>query len=309
MHPDTHVLTARLGPTAPCSARVMPHSWKRKTGETYMVYLCGRPLPNRGRCVLGRETAIQKMVWSPDGWLRTDDGQGVPQVSVPAPNLPPHPFPAPPVREDFDSPELPIDFQWLRTPYPERLWSLTQRPGFLRLFGRETLGSQFEQALVARRQQAHCFTASTRMEFEPEHFQQAAGLILYYHATKFHYLFLTEDDTIGRHLCVMSCVTDVGDSFSAPIPLPAGTGNIELRMEVDYERLIFAYRLPDDVWRVLPQVYDASIVSDEAGPPTLPNFTGAFVGVCCQDVAGTRRPADFDYFEYRERDYRPQLTF
>ena len=147
------------------------------------------------------------------------------------------------------------------------------------------------------------------MEFEPEHFQQAAGLILYYHATKFHYLFLTEDDTIGRHLRVMTCVPDVGDSFGAPIPLPAGTGKIELRMEVDYERLIFAYRLPGNCWRVLPQVFDASIVSDEAGPPTLPNFTGAFAGVCCQDLAGTRRPADFDYFEYHERVFQPQMSF
>src|SRR5262249_18493001 len=163
-------------------------------------------------------------------------------------------------------------------------------PGFLRLFGRETLGSQFEQALVARRQQAHCFTAITRMEFEPEHFQQSAGLILYYHATKFHYLFLTQDDTNGRHLRVMSCVTDVGDTFSAPISLPPGTGNVELRMDVDYERLLFAYRLPEDAWRPLPQIFDASIVSDEAGPPTLPNFTGAFVGVSCQDLSGTRWP-------------------
>ena len=144
------------------------------------------------------------------------------------------------------------------------------------------------------------------MEFQPEHFQQAAGLILYYNATKFHYLFLTEDDTNWRHLRVMSCVTDLGDSLSAPIPLPAGTGNIELRMDVDYERLIFAYRLHDDAWRILPQALDASIVSDEAGPPTLPNFTGAFAGVCCQDLAGTCRPADFDYFEYHERDYQPR---
>jgi xylan 1,4-beta-xylosidase len=51
------------------------------------------------------------------------------------------------------------------------------------------------------------------------------------------------------------------------------------------------------------------MVSDEATPPMAPNFTGAFLGVCCQDVAGTRRPADFDYFEYRERDYQPQLAF
>ena len=179
-------------------------------GDTYMVYLCGRPLPNRGRCVLGRETAIQKMVWSPDGWLRTADGQGCTARERPRDNLAGASVPRRRrSREDFDSPELPIDFQWLRSPYPERLWSLTERPGFLRLFGRETLGSQFEQALVARRQQASCFTASTRMEFQPEHFQQAAGLILYYHATKFHYLFLTEDDTYwassARHVVRDGC--------------------------------------------------------------------------------------------------------
>jgi xylan 1,4-beta-xylosidase len=103
----------------------------------------------------------------------------------------------------------------------------------------------------------------------------------------------------------MSCVTDLGDSFSAPIPLPAGTGNIELRMDVDCEPLIFAYRLPGQEWRALPQGFDASIVSDEAGPPILPNFTRAFAGVCCQDGAGTRQPADSDYFEYHERGYQP----
>jgi xylan 1,4-beta-xylosidase len=308
LHPDAYVLTARDRPDSPLQRAGHGSLAETQDGETYMVYLCGRPLRNRGRCVLGRETAIQKMFWSPDGWLRTADGQGLPQLHTPAPNLPPHPFPAPPARDDFDSPELPIDFQWLRTPHPDRLWSLTDRPGFLRLFGRETLGSQFEQSLVARRQQDLCFTASTRMEFQPRHFQQAAGLVLYYNATKFHYLYLTEDDTIGRHLRVMSCVSDVGDSLSAPVPLSPGTGNIGLRMDVDYERLICSYRLPGMGWRSLPQVFDASAVSDEAGPPTLPNFTGAFAGVCCQDGAGTGTPADFDYFEYRAREYQPHLA-
>lgn len=307
LHPDTHVLTARDRPD--CALQRVGHGSLVETqhGETYMAYLCGRPLPNRGRCVLGRETAIQKMVWSADGWLRTVDSDAMPQVNVPAPNLPPHPFPPIPSRVDFDSPELPIEFQWLRMPNPQRLWSLTERPDFLRLYGRESLGSQFEQALVARRQQDFCFTASTRMEFQPEHFQQAAGLILYYNSTKFHYLFLTEDETIGRHLRVMSCLPDAGDSFSVPLPLPAGTGNIELRMDVDFERLLFSYRLTEKAWEVLPQVFDASIVSDEAGPQTLPNFTGAFVGACCQDSAGTCRPADFDYFEYRPREYQPRV--
>ena len=65
-----------------------------KGGETYMVYLCGRPLRNRGRCTLGRETGIQKMHWGPDGWLRTADGTGLPSVEVAAPPLPARPFPA-----------------------------------------------------------------------------------------------------------------------------------------------------------------------------------------------------------------------
>ena len=66
----------------------------------------------------------------------------------------------------------------------------------------------------------------------------------------------------------------------------------------------FAYRSGGDSWSWLPELFDASILSDEATAPGAPNFTGAFVGVACQDMAGTACPADFDWFEYRERDYQ-----
>jgi xylan 1,4-beta-xylosidase len=277
-------------------------------GETYLAYLCGRPLRNRGRCVLGRETALQPMTWGEDGWLRTTDGQAIPQLNPPGPNLPAHPFPPAPVRHDFDSAQLPGEFQWLRSPWPEELFSLKARPGHLRLHGRETIGSLFRQALVARRQQAHCYSAATVMEFEPEHFQQLAGLVCYYGGTKFHYLYVSHDETLGRHVRVMSAIPDgvMADAFSAPIPIPA-RGRVELRVEVDEERLLFAFRLEGAgaPWHWLPQHFDASILSDEATAPGQPNFTGAFVGVACQDLAGTAKPADFDWFEYRERDYRP----
>ena len=72
---------------------------------------------------------------------------------------------------------------------------------------------------------------------------------------------------------------------------------------MDFERLRFAYRTAGHAWEWLPQQFDASILSDEATAPGLPNFTGAFVGMACQDLAGTARPADFDWFEYRERPY------
>jgi xylan 1,4-beta-xylosidase len=310
LHPDTYILSSRHRPEVELQRAGHADLVETPSGETYMVYLCGRPLRNRGRCTLGRETAIQKMKWSSDGWLRTADGQGLPAIEVAAPGLPPHAFPRPPAREDFNDHQLPRDFQWLRSPWPDELFSLTARPGHLRLFGRETIGSVFRQALVARRQQSHCITANTLLDFEPEHFQHLAGLICYYNSAKFHYLHISYDEAVGKHLRVMSCTPDApqSDSFTPPITLPAGK-RVELRVEIDFERLHFAYRVEgeDKDWRWLPQQFDASILSDEASAPGQPNFTGAFVGMACQDLAGTARPADFDYFEYEERSYRPKL--
>ena len=308
LHPDTYVLTSRDRPHVALQRAGHADLVETADGETYAAYLVGRPLPNRGRCTLGRETAIQKLVWGEDGWPRTLDGSGDPALETPAPNLPEQPWPAAPTREDFDGPNLPIDFQWLRTPYPEQIFSLTARPGFLRLYGRESVGSLFTQALVARRQQAHCYSAATMLDFEPEHFQQAAGLICYYNGSKFHYLHVTHDETIGKHLGVMTCTPDSpqADSFTAPIPLAAGP--VELRVEVDFERLRFGYRqaghLGQGAWTWLEEVFDASILSDEATAPGAPNFTGAFVGVACQDTSGTAAPADFAWFEYEGREYR-----
>jgi xylan 1,4-beta-xylosidase len=217
-----------------------------------------------------------------------------------------HVFPARPEREDFDSPNLPLDFQWLRSPWPEELFSLTARPGHLRLYGRETIGSLFRQSLVARRQQAHCYSAETVMEFEPDSFQQSAGLVCYYNGAKFHYLYVSYDAALGKHVRVMSCLPDQvqSDAFSAPVAIPAGAP-VHLRVEVDYERLYFAFRVGSGGWSRMPGPLDASILSDEAAAPGTPNFTGAFVGVCCQDMSGARRFADFDSFVYRERDYLP----
>ena len=299
LHPDTYILSARHRPDAELQRAGHADLVETQNGETYMVYLCGRPLRNRGRCTLGRETAIQKMVWGEDDWLRTLDGQGIPTVETPAPAVAcSHTFPPSAERARISTtPQLPIDFQWLRTPWPEEIFSLTARPGFLRLFGRETIGSLFRQSLVARRQQSHCFSAATVVEFEPEHFQQMAGLVCYYNSTKFHYLYLSHDETVGKHLRVMSCLPDSTqtDAFTPPIAIPAGKP-VHLRVEVDYERLHFAYRVEgaDNDWRWLPQQFDASILSDEATAPGLPNFTGAFVGMACQDLAGTLRPADFE---------------
>jgi xylan 1,4-beta-xylosidase len=304
LHPDKYILTSRDRPDAQLQRAGHGDLVETEKGETYMVHLCGRPIPNRGRCILGRETAIQKMEWRSDDWLYATTGSHAPALTVPAPDLPEHKWPAAPERTHFHSPALPVEFQWLRTPHPEELFSLTALPGHLRLLGRETIGSQFRQSLVARRIQSHCCSISTSIEFAPEHFQHMAGLVLYYNASKFHYLHISHDEQTGRHLRVMSAVPDqVGaDAFTTPLIIPSGS--LELRAELDFERLRFAYRIPNAEWTWLPEIFDASILSDEASAPGLPNFTGAFAGVCCQDLTGGAHPADIAWFEYIERNYK-----
>jgi xylan 1,4-beta-xylosidase len=146
------------------------------------------------------------------------------------------------------------------------------------------------------------------LEFEPEHFQHMAGLVCYYNGAKFHYFYVSHDESVGKHVRVMSCLPDSpqSDAFTPPTAIPCGK-SVHMRVEVDYERLHFGFRVEDSDpdWRWLPQQFDASILSDEATSPGLANFTGAFIGMACQDLAGTSKPADFDFFEYRDRGFTP----
>ena len=53
-------------------------------------------------------------------------------------------------------------------------------------------------------------------------------------------------------------------------------------------------------WNVIPYRIDVSTLSDEYASPM--GFTGAFVGMSCQDMADASAYADFKYFEYRVLD-------
>lgn len=300
VHPDGPVLTAAGKPDAPLQRTGHGDLVETPSGETWLVYLCGRPLPASDRCVLGRETAIQPMRWGEDGWLRTEDGSGDPLLEVGGDQASNDWKPAD-ERHEFGAAGLPEAFQWLRTPYPEHLFSLGEREGHLRLFGREMIGSPFNQSLVARRQGAFRYTAETSVEAEPANFQQGAGLICYYNSTKFHFFQLTTDDDGGRQLQVMSGIPREGECGLVIEAAPIPPGPVALRAEVDHEVARFSYRPHGSGdWRTLPQSFDASILADEATLPGLPNFTGTFVGMACYDLSGGGMPADFAYFHYRE---------
>jgi len=303
MHPDRYLLTSKDAPEAELQRAGHGQYVETPDGDAYVVHLCGRPLPPLKRCTLGRETAIQKCVWGADGWLRLAHGGLVPAVDVPSPTGATTEDRADAVVSDFDDGVLPADFQWLRTPEPERLFSLGDRPGHIRLFGRESIGSWFEFSLVARRQEDHAFRAETVIEFAPDTYQQVAGLTYYYNRFKFHALAMSWHETLGRVLVIQSCA---GDYPHGRLEFPIGSGislpegRIYLAVEVGNNDLQFFWHAEgDEDWQAIGPSLDGGVVSDEGGVGEHGSFTGAFVGMFAYDTSGRSRPADFDSFVYR----------
>ncbi len=300
VHPNNPILTSWNDPALELQKAGHGSLVETQNGEWYMAHLCGRPLPSRGRCVLGRETAIQKMIWREDDWIYLEGGGNNPKVTVPAPDLNEVIWPDMNTRDDFNSEVLNLHFQSLRVPLFEDSLSLKERPGYLRLKGRESLGSKFHQSLIARRQQAFKYTAITSLEFSPDSFQQMAGLIAMYDINNYFYLNITFDEEKGKVLSITTC--DNGN-FDEPVADKVSLGDFNpcyLKVDVDYHLLQFYYSIDETDWIKFGPVFDASILSDEYTEPS--RFTGAFVGLCCQDLSGQRKPADFDFFDYRERD-------
>jgi xylan 1,4-beta-xylosidase len=299
LHPDNPILTSEDDESLELQKAGHADLVETQDGEWYMVHLCGRPLERRGRCVLGRETAIQKVEWKEDGWLYMAGGGHKPRIEVKALELSVADSIPLQARDDFEDEALGLEYQTLRIPLGEEWMSLKERRGFLRLRGRESLSSQHAQSLVARRQQSHVFTAQTYVEFMPDSSRQMAGLIAYYNTDNYYYVCLSKleesDNVIVR---LLNCSRGI---YEEPTGRGLSIGQVNgchFKLEVDRDQGRFSYSLNSLNWEQLEPILDMGRLSDDyiGGK----SFTGNFVGICCQDLSGSRKHADFDYFEYRE---------
>ena len=302
LHPDRHVITSKDHPDAPLQRAGHGQFVEADNGDVWHAHLCSRPLPGTRRSPCGRETALQLCRWGDDGWLRmVSNGRPVPEAQcgdATAKILPRRER----TEYRFDQPELHPDFQWPRAPHPERIFSLSERRGCLRLFGRESIGSWFEQSLVARRQTEWRVRAATLAECRPEDMQQMAGLAAYYNRAQFHYLFIGRRDDGRRFVGIQSCSGGWPESnLDRPLTEVAAISDdapVALSLEIDHDKLQFFYADGDAPATPAGGPLDASVLSDEGGRGEHASFTGNFIGMAAQDLGGRAFPADFRSFSY-----------
>ncbi|NNJ29388.1 glycoside hydrolase family 43 protein [Bacteroides xylanolyticus] len=274
-------------------------------GETYLVHLCARPFVPELRCTLGRETAIQKMIWTDDHWLRMANGENLAEVLVEASNLPEVPVKQIPDFDDFNEEELGLQYYAPRI-MPQRFADLKARPGYVRIRGQESRTSLNQVSILARKLTSVYATVTTKMEFVPEVHQHSAGLILYYDNMNYINLRKYYSETLGQSALSIIHLENGEKTEFLNTRIPVSDDPIYLRLIIEGRQSYFSWCYDGVNYQKIGRVFDTTRFSDEYCK--YGEFTGTMVGITCADRVKHSHYADFDFFEYcGEEDRLPPV--
>ena len=243
-----------------------------------------------GHCNIGRETFIAKINWENDwpivnegkGMLSDYDDLGMKEYKIETKESCYH----------FDGSKLSDKFLVLRNPSDE-LYSLTKRPGYLRLYLKNIgLDELDNPAYVCIRQEDYNFLAATSMEFLPSDDGDSAGLAIVQDNKHNMRLIYTKESEVRK---IKLINTNNGlDTIVADSEVEANL--IRLKIVGNYQKLAFYYSIDGDNYKELISDVNAKTLSTD--------FAGGFVGCTIGLFAYTKnikskKYSDFLYFEYR----------
>lgn len=274
------------------------------TGEVYLVHLCARPFTPELRCTLGRETAIQKMMWTQDGWLRMADGSNLAKTEVPESMLAEVPMAKIPDFDDFDTGTL-GNYYYAPRIMPQSFADVNARPGYVRLRGQESRASLNRVSILARKLTSVYARITTKMEFEPHIYQHSAGLILYYDNMNYINLRKYYSETLGQSAISIIRLENGEKTEFLNTRVPVEEKPIYLRLYIEGRHCWFEWGYDNENYEKIGIVFDTTKFSDEYCK--YGEFTGTMVGITCADRVKHQHYADFDFFEYLADETRIEL--
>lgn len=288
------------------------------SGEWYLVHLCGRYLDKQNVCVLGRETAIQKVRWT-DGWPHLADGTCVPRenVGIMVDHIEKIGQSSQSYKIDWEKmyqaneglPETKFSEQlckemeeqeWLslRTNLKEKM---EVKADGLHLKGGASLTSTFSQKMIARRLESVNTEVTTNLKFRPYHYAQTAGLSCYYNTKVFYYLYVGYDEKKQQR--IVNLLKNDNFEFSEPLEgnyiyVPEQVEKISLKMVMEQEKLQFYYSFDEENYEAIGKKSDSAILSDEHTNGWA--YTGTVAGITAVDTFNKDTEAVFLSFEQKE---------
>ena len=172
-------------------------------GEWYMVYLCGRMI-GEGYSMLGRETALDPITWTADGWPLVNMGNG-PSVLQKKPDLPQQMLEKALCNGNecvetevckaytvSDMKQEKLNWVTPRAPEPDGVTFLEK--GYRVKGSRYPLSSAKARNILLRRQTEFCFSAKAVMKIPKLEIGQEAGITCYYDENTWVNFYLGRND-------------------------------------------------------------------------------------------------------------------
>ncbi len=259
-------------------------------GSWWMVFLGIRPNGHPYCHHLGRETFLAPVKWTDDGWPVAGDG-GMVYPETEADCLPLHPWEKESARDDFDSPVPGLQWNFLRNPRRD-CWSLSDRPGWLKLTCTEvSLNDLASPAFLGRRQEHFDCSVTALLDFSPKYDGEEAGLTVMMNE-RHHYELAV---TLAKGTRRVVVRRRVGDLSVMPACEKIGGDKVRLRIEADRDTYRFSYSPDGRGFKEIARAQTRYLSSEVAG-----GWTGVYLGMYAAAGSGAKSgsPAYFDWFDY-----------
>lgn len=272
-----------------------------QNGQWYMVYLCGRTIGD-GYTLLGRETALDPITWTADGWpiVNMLDGPGALQIK---PDLPEEVW-EDNLHDDFNKSYLDSDWCFPRVPEMD---GIVLSNSYVKVKGSEyDLNSIKAKNVLLRRQQHFRFNVKAKMRMPVLKYGQDCGLTCYYDEnTYLKFGLFKSNDSDELTLKVIEVIGDKVINHDG-IVVNSKQRYIYFKIETNYLTRSFSYSYDDNDYEKITVLNNVYYLSDE-GLKKGKRFTGAMVGMYA--YAGSKAYdmyshnqdvmyAEFDYFDY-----------
>ena len=250
-------------------------------GDWHMVYLCGRMVDNQ-YTVLGRETALDPITWTADGWPIVNQLKG-PSVLQKKPNLEERKWEEN-IGEIYDK-----NWMWVRAP-KEKLWERIK--GDFRLYaGKYDLSHIDARSILVRRQTHFEFSMETSLSWSCPIEGQGTGLTCYYDENTY-LKYGVKHTAKGMELQVVERIGD--EERVAFSKLLSDEKQIKLKIDTSYLKRKFSYAL-EGSFVELGTLENVNYLCDE-GYHKGKRFTGAMMGIYA--VANEQSQDAYGQFEY-----------
>ena len=259
-------------------------------GSWWLVCLGFRPYSYPPYYHLGRETFLTPVKWDDQGWPHVGH-QGRLPVEIEGPRLTPVKWEDNATRDDFVGSKLGLQWNFLGNPRTED-WSLTERPGSLRLLGNTArLDDGVPVIFVGHRQEHFACEVATQLDFEPTIDDEEAGLTVWMNPQHHYDLLVTQQN--GQRC--LAARQRIGPLAAVVASEPIGAGPVTLTIHADRHTYTFGFFMNNAEAHILTTAETRYVSTAVASA-----FTGVYFAMYATgNGQASKTPAFFNWFDYR----------